>query len=135
MNKPKIQNVVSTVTLLQEDNSCLDLDFISKQLENAKYDPKKFSALIIRNFEPIRSTALLFSNGRLVCVGTKSSAQALEAVKNFTKQIARVRPTTIKEGTFKIQNIVSSFRFPKALNLPGKLYNFFNIFIKHCTIH
>ncbi|CAK5088199.1 unnamed protein product [Meloidogyne enterolobii] len=117
MDKPQVQNVVSTVTLLKE---ILDLEVISKNIKNSNYNPKKFSALIIKNFEPIRATALLFSNGRLVCVGTKSSSMAKEATIIFVQQIANaLKETTIDIDKFKIQNVVASFKFPKTLNLPG----------------
>uniref|UniRef100_A0A1I8C2B3 TATA-box-binding protein n=1 Tax=Meloidogyne hapla TaxID=6305 RepID=A0A1I8C2B3_MELHA len=114
------------------------------QLENANYNPKRFSALIIKNIEPIRATALLFANGRLVCVGAKSSLLAKEATKIFAQKIAYVLKESSTEittalDTFKIQNVVASFKFPKTLNLPA-LYDTLRIapsewFEKHISFN
>ncbi|KTF88187.1 hypothetical protein cypCar_00008358, partial [Cyprinus carpio] len=59
-------NIVSTVNL-----ACpLDLKSIALQARNAEYNPKHFAAVIMRISEP-RTTALIFSSGKMVCTGPK----------------------------------------------------------------
>uniref|UniRef100_UPI00398E53BE TATA box-binding protein-like 2 isoform X2 n=1 Tax=Pristiophorus japonicus TaxID=55135 RepID=UPI00398E53BE len=64
---PQLQNIVSTVNL-----ACrLDLKRIALCARNAEYNPKRFAAVIMRIREP-RTTALIFSSGKMVCTGAKS---------------------------------------------------------------
>ncbi|KAE8601707.1 hypothetical protein XENTR_v10013770 [Xenopus tropicalis] len=63
---PQLQNIVSTVNL-----GCkLDLKTIALRARNAEYNPKRFAAVIMRIREP-RTTALIFSSGKMVCTGAK----------------------------------------------------------------
>lgn len=55
---PKLQNVVSTCSV----GRSLDLKFIAMHARNAEYNPKRFSAVIMRIREP-KTTALIFSSG------------------------------------------------------------------------
>ncbi|XP_064279148.1 TATA box-binding protein-like 2 isoform X2 [Passer domesticus] len=64
---PQLQNIVSTVNL-----GCkLHLKNIALRARNAEYNPKRFAAVIMRIREP-RTTALIFSSGKMVCTGAKS---------------------------------------------------------------
>ncbi|CAK5084966.1 unnamed protein product [Meloidogyne enterolobii] len=126
--KAIIQNVVSTAQLL--DKNCkLNLYNLAASINNSKYAPERFSAFIIRIQQPIRSTALLFSNGRIVCVGTKSVKDSEIAIGHFVVIISSATSLPIKMRGFKIQNVVSSFAFPGHINLPG---NFFPIIMNYC---
>nr|CAD2173838.1 unnamed protein product [Meloidogyne enterolobii] len=122
--KAIIQNVVSTAQLLDKNNK-FDLYTISAIIKNSKYSPERFSALIIKVEQPIRSTALVFSNGKIVCVGTKSVQDSQIAIRNFVQIITSASCLPIEIRAFKIQNVVSSFSFPGHLNLPG---NFFIVY-------
>ncbi|CAK5092029.1 unnamed protein product [Meloidogyne enterolobii] len=119
--KAIIQNVVSTAQLLDK-NSKLDLYNLAATINNSKYSPERFSALIIRIQQPIRSTALVFSNGRIVCVGTKSVKDSEIAVGYFVDIISSASSLPIRMRGFKIQNVVSSFAFPGHINLPGNFF-------------
>ncbi|MED6199057.1 TATA-binding protein, partial [Stylosanthes scabra] len=57
---PTLQNIVSTVNL----DCKLDLKTIALQARNAKYNPKRFAALIMRIREP-KTTALIFASGKM----------------------------------------------------------------------
>lgn len=60
------RNIVCTVNL-----GCkLDLKKIALHARNAEYNPKRFAAVIMRIREP-RTTALIFSSGKMVCTGAK----------------------------------------------------------------
>ncbi|CAK5032601.1 unnamed protein product [Meloidogyne enterolobii] len=118
--KAVIQNVVSTASLL-ENNNKLDLRQLESNIPNAKYRPERFSALTAKIKEPIIATALLFSNGRIVCVGTKSVNASRTALGHFVKLISAASTISINMRDFRIQNIVSSFTFGGCINLPGIL--------------
>nr|CAD2204055.1 unnamed protein product [Meloidogyne enterolobii] len=118
--KAVIQNVVSTASLL-ENNNKLDLTQLASNIPNARYRPERFSALTVKIKEPIIATALLFANGRIVCVGTKSVKESETAIIYFVKLISAASTILINMRNFSIQNIVSSFTFSGTLNLPGIL--------------
>ena len=102
---PIIQNIVSTVEL----NCKLNLNEIALQLKNTYYDPKRFTGLIMRIKEP-KTTALIFPNGNLVCLGAKNEEVSKKACRRFAKMIKNLNYpiSDIKEMNFKIRNIVSS---------------------------
>ena len=99
---PKIENIVSTVNLCCE----LNLREIALQAKNAEYNPKRFSAVIMKIKEP-KATALIFSSGKMVCLGVKNEEESKKACRKFAKIIKSLGyPVAFKEYT--IQNIVGS---------------------------
>jgi len=60
------RNIVCTVNLACK----LDLKKIALHARNAEYNPKRFAAVIMRIRDP-RTTALIFSSGKMVCTGAK----------------------------------------------------------------
>ena len=107
---PVIENIVCTANL----NCRLNLKAIALQANNVKYEPKKFSGLIMKIKEP-KATALIFQTGKMVCLGTKNEEQAKTACKTFAKIIKKIG-YKVTFTNFKIQNIVGScnlnFRLP-----------------------
>ena len=100
--EPKLQNIVSTANLGCE----LRLRDIALQAKNAEYNPKRFAAVIMRIKEP-KTTALIFSSGKMVCTGAKSEADSKKASRKYAKIIKSLGfPVNFKE--FKVQNIVGS---------------------------
>jgi transcription initiation factor TFIID TATA-box-binding protein len=59
-------NVVATVDL----NCQLDLKEIALKCRNAEYNPKRFTAVIMRIRDP-KTTALIFGSGKMVVTGAK----------------------------------------------------------------
>ncbi|XP_021274938.1 TATA-box-binding protein-like [Herrania umbratica] len=108
---PTLQNVVSTVNL-----GCkLDLKFIVLHARNSEYNPKRFAAVIMRIKEP-KTTALIFSSGKIVCTGAKTEQLSLLAARKFARIIQKLGfDAQFKD--FKIQNIVAScdMKFPISL--------------------
>jgi len=108
---PTLQNIVSTVNL-----GCkLDLKQIALKARNAEYNPKRFAAVIMRIREP-KTTALIFSSGKMVCTGAKSEEASRLAARKYARIIQKLGfPTKFLD--FKIQNIVGScdVRFPIRL--------------------
>nr|AED87005.1 tata box binding protein [Stylonychia lemnae] len=110
--QPVLQNIVSTANL----GIKLDLRKIALNCRNAEYNPKRFAAVIMRIREP-KTTALIFSSGKMVCTGAKSEEFSKDAAKKYSKAIKKVGFEDVNMQDFKIQNIVGScdVRFPISL--------------------
>ncbi|XP_028761227.1 TATA-box-binding protein 1-like [Neltuma alba] len=104
-------NIVATFVLDCE----LDLKKIAQQARNAEFNPKRFSAAIMRIREP-KTTALIFSSGKVVCTGAKSEADSKLAARKFARIIQKLG-FEVKFKDFKIQNMVGScdVKFPIRL--------------------
>lgn len=120
---PQIQNIVSTADL-----KCnLNLKEIALQENNVEYNPKRFSGLIMKIKDP-KTTALIFSNGKIVCLGSKTEENSKNACRKIGKIVKSLGyPVVIKN--FKIQNIVGScnVKFPIPLT---KLNNYMTKYMK-----
>jgi len=91
--KPKItvQNIVASGAI----NLDLNLNTLALELENTEYEPEQFPGLVYKLEEPT-ATFLLFSNGKLVCTGTKNKQQLEDSMVQLNKNI-RVAIKRIKE--------------------------------------
>ena len=65
-----VQNIVASGSL----DLKLNLNFLALEMENTEYEPEQFPGLVYKLIEP-NATFLLFSNGKLVCTGTKNRKQ------------------------------------------------------------
>uniref|UniRef100_A0A1L8DHH8 TATA-box-binding protein n=1 Tax=Nyssomyia neivai TaxID=330878 RepID=A0A1L8DHH8_9DIPT len=110
---PQLQNIVSTVNL----NCKLDLKRIALHARNAEYNPKRFAAVIMRIREP-RTTALIFSSGKMVCTGAKSEEDSRLAARKYARIIQKLG-FTAKFLDFKIQNMVGSCDVKFPIRLEG----------------
>lgn len=117
MPKPILQNIVSTVNL----DVRLDLNQIAKTALNSEYNPKRFSAVIMRIRDP-RSTALIFNNGKIVCTGTKSEESSRLAARRFARIIQRLG-YNVQFNEFKVQNLVASCDCKFRLQLEERLHS------------
>ncbi|PVD26506.1 hypothetical protein C0Q70_14183 [Pomacea canaliculata] len=109
--RPQLQNIVCTVNL----DCKLDLKKIALHARNAEYNPKRFAAVIMRIREP-RTTALIFSSGKMVCTGAKSEEMAKLAARKYARIVQKLGfPARFLD--FKIQNMVGScdVKFPIRL--------------------
>ena len=87
--KIKVQNIVASGSV----NLNLNLNLLTLQLENTEYEPEQFPGLVYKLEKP-NATFLLFSNGKLVCTGTRNrkeldnaKAQLLKNLKVALKKI------------------------------------------------
>ncbi|XP_063994228.1 TATA-box-binding protein [Diachasmimorpha longicaudata] len=110
---PQLQNIVSTVNL----NCKLDLKRIALHARNAEYNPKRFAAVIMRIREP-RTTALIFSSGKMVCTGAKSEEDSRLAARKYARIIQKLG-FPAKFLDFKIQNMVGSCDVKFPIRLEG----------------
>jgi len=83
-DKPKItvQNIVASGSI----DMSLNLNILALQLENTEYEPEQFPGLVYKLEDPT-ATFLLFSNGKLVCTGTKNKEQLEESMKQLQRNI------------------------------------------------
>lgn len=58
-------------------------------VRNAEYNPKRFAAVIMRIREP-RTTALIFSSGKMVCTGAKSEEDSRLAARKYARIIQKL---------------------------------------------
>lgn len=91
--KPRItvQNIVASGAIGLE----LNLNTLSLELENTEYEPEQFPGLVYKLTNPT-ATFLLFSNGKLVCTGTKNKAQLDDSIIQLNKNV-RAALRKIKE--------------------------------------
>jgi len=80
--KIKVQNIVASGTIELK----LNLNFLALEMENTEYEPEQFPGLVYKISEP-SATFLLFSNGKLVCTGTKNRKQLEESMNQLLKNI------------------------------------------------
>lgn len=112
--EPVIQNVVATTNLGVQ----LDLKTIALRARNAEYNPKRFAAVIMRIREP-KTTALIFSSGKIVVTGAKSEAESTKASRKYAKIVYKLGYTKAKFTEFTVQNIVASCDVSFAVRLEG----------------
>jgi transcription initiation factor TFIID TATA-box-binding protein len=67
----------------------LNLNALAVDLGNTEYEPEQFPGLVYK-LPGTRATFLLFSNGKIVCTGTRSEAKLREAVDKLIKNLAKV---------------------------------------------
>ncbi len=83
-DKPKInvQNIVASGSI----DLSLNLNLLALELANTEYEPEQFPGLVYKLEEPT-ATFLLFSNGKLVCTGTKNKKQLEDSMKQLIKNV------------------------------------------------
>ena len=80
--KVTVQNIVASGSI----DYNLNLNTLALQLENTEYEPEQFPGLVYKLNDPT-ATFLLFSNGKLVCTGTKNKQQLEESMIQLNKNI------------------------------------------------
>jgi transcription initiation factor TFIID TATA-box-binding protein len=109
--EPILQNIVSTVDLKCK----LVLKTIALNARNTEYNPKRFAAAIMKIRNP-KTTALIFSSGKMVCTGAKSEEDSKKAAKKYAKTIKNMG-FDVRFTDFKVQNIVASADVGFAIRL------------------
>jgi len=77
-----VQNVVASGSIGMDIN----LNVLAVKLENTEYEPEQFPGLVYK-LRGTNSTFLLFTNGQIVCTGTKSREEVDDAVKKLIKKL------------------------------------------------
>ncbi|MEK6812524.1 MAG: TATA-box-binding protein [Nanoarchaeota archaeon] len=108
----KIQNIVVSSDLEKD----IPLIKLAETLPNTEYNPEQFPGLVMRIKEP-KTSALIFSSGKIVCTGAKSMAKVKEAVKKIIQNIEKIRIKITVKPKINVQNMVASGSIGMDLNL------------------
>ena len=84
MTNLKIVNLVASLDLMIKIN--LNLLMEKNPGVNIEYEPSQFPALIY-NIQKPKASFLIFSNGQIICTGTKNLKIAKEAMKKLKDKI------------------------------------------------
>ena len=108
----KIQNIVVSASLDHD----IPLIKLAETLPNTEYNPEQFPGLVMRIKEP-KTSALIFSSGKIVCTGAKSIAKVKEAINAIIKNIEKIKIKIKIKPQIKVQNMVASGSIGMDLNL------------------
>jgi transcription initiation factor TFIID TATA-box-binding protein len=75
---PQIENIVASANL----NGTIDLENAAQQLHKTLYEPEQFPGLIHRMNNP-KTVFLIFTNGKIVCTGTRTVNNLHTAIQNL----------------------------------------------------
>ncbi len=81
-----VQNIVASGDIGMD----LNLNTLAMKLENTEYEPEQFPGLVYK-LRDAKATFLLFSNGKIVCTGTKSESEVHIAVKKLIENLKKVQ--------------------------------------------
>jgi len=84
--KINVQNMVAAGSV----GMSLNLNKLAMKLHNTEYEPEQFPGLVYK-LAKAKATFLLFSNGKIVCTGTKSEKEVDEAVELLIKNLKRAK--------------------------------------------
>ena len=84
----KIQNIVASGSIGMD----LNLNTLAMKLDNTEYEPEQFPGLVYK-LDEAKATFLLFSNGKIVCTGTKSEKEVHSAVEKLIVNLKKVMKT------------------------------------------
>jgi transcription initiation factor TFIID TATA-box-binding protein len=82
----KIQNIVAAGSVGMD----LNLNVLAMKLENTEYEPEQFPGLVYK-LPDQKATFLLFSNGKVVCTGTKSEEEVNMALDKLIENLKKVK--------------------------------------------
>src|SRR3989339_2108042 len=99
----RVVNIVGSASL-QHD---IPLEKMAATLSNTEYNPEQFPGLVMRIKEP-KTSALIFSSGRIVCTGAKSMKKVKEAIDNIIKNVEKIKIKVKVEPKAIVQNMVAS---------------------------
>ncbi|MFH1849607.1 MAG: TATA-box-binding protein [archaeon] len=110
--KIEVVNIVVS-TSLEHD---IPLEKMAATLSNTEYNPEQFPGLVIRVKDP-KTSALIFSSGKVVCTGARSMDKVEESIKKIIKSLEKIGIKITVKPVIKIQNIVASGSIGMDLNL------------------
>lgn len=108
----EVVNIVVS-TSLEHD---IPLEKMAATLSNTEYNPEQFPGLVIRIKEP-KTSALIFSSGKVVCTGARSMEKVEESIKKIIKSLEKINVKIKTKPVINVQNIVASGNIGMDLNL------------------
>jgi len=92
------------------------LEKMAATLSNTEYNPEQFPGLVLRIKEP-KTSALIFSSGKIVCTGARTMEQVDEAIQKIIKSLEKINVKITIKPEVTIQNMVASGSVGMDLNL------------------
>ena len=108
----KIQNIVASASLDHD----IPLVRLAEALPNTEYNPEQFPGLVMRIKEP-KTSALIFSSGKIVCTGAKSMKKVRLAIEAIIRNLGKIKIRIKKKPKINVQNMVASGNINMDLNL------------------
>lgn len=84
--KIHVQNIVASGSIGMD----LNLNTLAMKLDNTEYEPEQFPGLVYKLREA-KATFLLFSNGKIVCTGTKSEEMVHTAIDMLMVNLKKIK--------------------------------------------
>lgn len=86
--KPKVtvQNIVAAGSIGMD----LNLNSLAIKLPNTEYEPEQFPGLVYK-LKGTRATFLLFTNGKIVCTGTKTEDEVYKALEKLIETLKKIK--------------------------------------------
>lgn len=106
----QITNIVCSFNI----DCLLDLHYLNLVIEQCKYRPSKFSALIWKQFQ---STFLIFNSGHVTCLGCKSFDQCHTVIDKFIKALHEFGYCQATKNCFKTISISAVYNVKGGINL------------------
>ncbi len=108
----RIVNMVATSSLEHD----VPLERMAAALTNTEYNPEQFPGLVIRFRQP-KTSALVFSSGKLVITGAKSVDEIIETFELIKKALEKINLKVDTKPKIDMQNIVAHGSIKRDLNL------------------
>jgi len=108
----EVVNIVVS-TSLEHD---IPLEKMAATLSNTEYNPEQFPGLVIRIKDP-KTSALIFSSGKVVCTGARSMEKVHESIDKIIKSLKKINIDIKVTPVITEQNIVASGSIGMDLNL------------------
>jgi len=97
-----MQNTVATFSLGCQP----DLEHITSRVRNVEFNPRRFSAAIVRMKDP-KCTGLVFTSGKCVVAGARHEEDAFLGARKLSAML-RLTGYDVRFQNFKVQNMVGT---------------------------
>lgn len=108
----KVQNIVASAVFAEK----LDLDIITKAIEETEYEPEQFPGLVYRLENP-KTATLLFRSGKANCTGAKNMDEVKTTVNIIAEKLKKLGIDVFENPEIEIQNIVATSDLGNEFNL------------------
>ena len=88
-------------------NQRIDLNAVVRGNDGVEYRPETFPGLVFRLKKP-KTAILIFSTGKMVCIGAKSEKLAKKAIKTVVKELKKSGIIIPGKPEIKVVNMVAS---------------------------
>lgn len=112
MAETYIVNMVISTSLEEHIN----LDKLASTLPNTEYNPEQFPGLIMRIKDP-KTSALIFTSGRIVCTGARTLEDAERSVQSIIESLKKIKIDIKIQPKLIVQNMVAAGKLGYDLNL------------------